>query len=147
MIEGIQLVEKFYYLKKTVKNKTKKADGKEVVHVGTHRCGIVYLIRHGDVIARGVSLCNEVDPFLRDEGFIYDKKLDKMRKFIGGLEVARGRASKALKLSNSSGKIRRSEAFEKVKDTGILFKSELNPNLSPFEAKLLSEENETANSG
>ena len=55
--------EKFYYLRKAKVFYPKNLIGKSI---GLHRCGIVFLVEDKGIIARGTSLCNEVeDPFLK----------------------------------------------------------------------------------
>jgi len=118
--------EKHYYLRSEREN-------------GLHRCGIVYLIKTDKGISRGISLCNEKeDPFLRDEGFIFDKEENTYVKFIGGLKKAKKRALKALNSGKSSEEIRLPQAALKVSGLFASYKSEFNPNLNEFEMDLIS---------
>lgn len=115
--------EAYYYLrrKEVVKGKT---------HI--HRCGVVYLMKgeKGRVTARGVSICNRVDNFERSIG----------------IAKARGLAVKAIKHCNSSGRIRRVPALDKVErleedKAVIMYKSEIEPLFSKFELEILGEKN------
>ena len=115
--------EKYYYLR--------KANGS-----GLHRCGVVYLIEEvRDWNARGVALCNDTDRFVKSGDPIKDRT-------IGGIEIARGRALRALEKLKNTGRIKRKEALEKVQGLGIEYKSELNPILNVFEYKLLQDKEE-----
>jgi len=102
--------ERFYYLRKSEKT-------------GMHRCGVVFLMVGDNVGARGVSLCNELDPFSK----------------TCGINKAKGRAMKALERKSNSFPILREEALEKLPDTMISFKSEYVPTLSDFEIDILRE--------
>jgi len=116
--------EKFYYLRK-------------VIGRSFHRCGIVYLIKsETNWIARGVSLCNDIDRFVKDgDPTIVDNK-------IGGIQIARGRALRALMRAKNTGEIKRKEALEKVWGLGIEYKSEINPFLNRFEEEILKDKEE-----
>jgi len=116
--------EKYYYLKRSDSN-------------GLHRCGVVYLIAEDEttLCARGVALCNDSDRFIKSGDPIKDKK-------IGGIEIARGRALRALNNIKSNGKIKRIEAKWKVYGLGIKYKSEFNPVLNSFEQKILMNQKE-----
>lgn len=119
--------EKYYYLRR-------EGSGN-----GFHRCGIVYLIKTDKGISRGISLCNEKeDSFLRDEGFIFDKKDKRFVRFIGGLKKAKQRALKALNSGKSSERIRLPEAAMKIAGIFASHKSEFNPNLNEFEMDLIT---------
>jgi len=102
--------ERFFYLRRSGK-------------AGMHRHGVVFLIVGDYVCARGVSLCNELDPFSR----------------TCGINKAKGRAVKALERKSNSFPILREEALEKIPGTMINFKSEYNPMLSDFEIDILRE--------
>ena len=120
------MIERHYYLRKATDN-------------GNHRCGVVYIILDGSGGARGVALCNDKkDPFMRDPGFIFDKSIETFIPFEGGLKKARKRAFKALHSKKSSGKIRLTEAKDKVQGLQIVFKSEWAPLLNELELKILN---------
>ena len=102
--------EKFYYLRRTTKS-------------GAHRCGVVFLILGDNVGARGVSFCNELDPFSK----------------ISGINKAKGRAMKAFKRKENFWPILREEAVDKLQSTEIGFKSEYSPTFTDFEIDILSE--------
>jgi len=114
--------EKFYYLRRPNGN-------------GLHRCGIVYLIEDG-YITRGVALCNDIDRFVKDADPIVDGK-------IGGIQIAKGRALRALNKMKTSQLIKRPEALEKVQGLGIEFKSEIHPVLNRFEEEILKDKEDT----
>jgi len=123
------MIERFYYLREI-------RDGHK------HRCGIVFLVKTSEYTARGVSLCNEdEDPFLRDQGFVFDKKAGKIMPFEGGLKKARRRALRALNARVTSGEINNEKAGKKTWKHGIAFKSAFNPKLSSFEEKLFEGRN------
>ena len=110
--------EKFYYLRRVI--------GKSF-----HKCGIVYLIEEGcNFKARGVAFCNDIDNFIKDADPMVDGK-------IGGIQIARGRALRALTRMKNTGEIKRKEALEKVQGLGIEYKSEINPILNRFEEEIL----------
>jgi len=120
------MIEKYYYLRKATES-------------GEHRCGIAYVVMDKDAHARGVSLCNESeDPFLRDEGFILDRKKKAYYYFEGGLEKARKRAIKALRSRKSSEPVRIDKAKEKIGGLNIEFKSEYAPLLNDLEIKIIN---------
>ena len=120
--------EVYYYLKRQAR------DGHK------HRCGIVYLVKKGQCIGRGVSLLNEdEDSFLRDQGFVVDKKTKKIVPFEGGLRKAKRRAMKALHSRSTSEMIQKTAAELKTSPYGILFKSTFNPTLTSFEKELLKD--------
>lgn len=119
------MIEKFYYFRKSKSN-------------GMHRCGIAFLVKDNESVARGVSLCNdEEDPFIRDQGFIFDNKTKRFERFEGGLKKAKVRALKALNSKKNSEPIKLGKARAKVSGLGIEFKSEFNPELTTFEEKIL----------
>ena len=113
--------EKYYYLRKANSS-------------GLHRCGVVYLIEEEvyNWTARGVALCNDTDRFVKSGDPIKDRT-------IGGIEIARGRALRALEKMKNTGRIKHPKALEKVQGLGIEYKSELNPILNIFEEKLLQD--------
>ena len=130
--------EKFYYLRKAKVFYPKNLIGKSI---GLHRCGIVFLVEDKGIIARGTSLCNEVeDPFLKDEGFIYDKIEKKFVRFIGGLKKAKRRALQAFNSGQNHEKIKLKEAKEKVAGLNIEYKSEYMPVLNPLEQRMFFKE-------
>ena len=114
--------EKFYYLRK-------------VIGRSFHRCGVVYLINDLGCMVRGVALCNDIDRFIKDSDPIVDNK-------IGGIQIARGRALRALTRMKNTGEIKRKEALEKVQGLGIEFKSEIHPILNRFEEQILKDKEE-----
>lgn len=112
--------ERFYYLRKDI-------------NATLHRCGVVYLIEddNGD-IARGVSLCNDRENFIRKSNIFFDDE-------IGGIDIAKGRALRALSRKRNAQPIRRAEAAWKVRGLGIHFKSEYLPLLNNFEIKIMED--------
>jgi len=81
------------------------------------------LILGDNVGARGVSFCNELDPFSK----------------IDGINKAKGRAMKALKRKENFWPISREEAVNKLQSIVIGFKSEYGPVFTDFELDILSE--------
>lgn len=106
--------ERYYYLRRSTKS-------------GIHRCGVVFLIDTDFSVARGVSLCNELDPFSK----------------TCGIHKAKGRAEKAIIRGESSFEILRSEAKDKLPHGYMRFKSEFEPILSDFEIEILSDKEKT----
>ena len=102
--------ERFYYLRK-------------FTETGMHRCGVVFLMLGDNIGARGVSLCNELDPFSK----------------TCGVHKAKGRAVKAIERKGNSFPILREEAIKKLSDPAISFKSEYSPEFSDFEIDILRE--------
>jgi len=105
--------EKYYYLRRPTSN-------------GVHRCGVVFLILGDNIGARGISLCNEIDQFSKDDG----------------INKAKGRAVKAIERKESSFEVCRQEAISKLPCSTIAFKSEFNPLFTDFELEILSDKKE-----